>query len=580
MLWNIFAEEANKKTLVWHWPGSSWPPTSDSENLHVVDGAQPASVNYGVGIVDIVKYLEASEDYAETEFIPNNVHLATGTGCVIEDLDELLDMDHSEESAIRDAIKGNAKQGFSNIIASKEECEVYTISNAPKDYIKSTIKPAKGWENSPEDSKEFTIILSKGLIRRPALILKNSEGIYDTVEIYKSKKEVEPFLSLKNGEVKYNVSDEVFGNDGAIIPCIRSYVLRKLSPDGSALSMIIEPAGDVANDSLFHPKNLLREVVDNIGAPPMRSGAACNDPELAKIFVESWDNYNNWQADCLTYFMENKKYDIIFSHLHNIDSCGHNFWHYGKYQEEWGNDENKYHQLIENVYTQTDNYIGRFMPYLEQEWTIIITSDHGLITSEHHGILLGEMCGVNVPIMRELGYTELLKDENGNDMREIDWSKTKAVAIRGNHIYINLKGRNPSGIVHIEDKYRLEEEIISALYNYRDPETGKRVISIALRNKDAALFGMSGSECGDIIYFKEEGFNVIHCDSLSTQEGYFNTSVSPIFVAAGPGIKKNFVTNRVIRQVDIAPTLAVLGGVRMPAHCEGAPVYQILTEEF
>ena len=43
-LWNVFAE-AGKKTLVWHWPGSSWPPTSDSPNLYVVDGTQPAAVN-------------------------------------------------------------------------------------------------------------------------------------------------------------------------------------------------------------------------------------------------------------------------------------------------------------------------------------------------------------------------------------------------------------------------------------------------------------------------------------------------------------------------------------------------------
>ena len=47
-LWNVFAEEANKKTLVWHWPGSSWPPTSDSPNLHVVDGTQPSAINNGI----------------------------------------------------------------------------------------------------------------------------------------------------------------------------------------------------------------------------------------------------------------------------------------------------------------------------------------------------------------------------------------------------------------------------------------------------------------------------------------------------------------------------------------------------
>ena len=49
-VWNCFAE-AGKKTLVWHWPGSSWPPSSDSPNLHVVDGTQPGTLNGGVASV-------------------------------------------------------------------------------------------------------------------------------------------------------------------------------------------------------------------------------------------------------------------------------------------------------------------------------------------------------------------------------------------------------------------------------------------------------------------------------------------------------------------------------------------------
>ena len=50
----------------------------------------------------------------------------------------------------------------------------------------------------------------------------------------------------------------------------------------------------------------------------------------------------------------------------------------------------------------------------------------------------------------------------------------------------------------------------------------------------------------------------------------------PIFIGAGPGLKKGFYTDRIIRQADFAPTVAALGGVRMPKQCEGAPVYQIL----
>ena len=77
-----------------------------------------------------------------------------------------------------------------------------------------------------------------------------------------------------------------------------------------------------------------------------------------------------------------------------------------------------------------------------------------------------------------------------------------------------------------------------------------------------------------------EGYNYDHNDCLSTTLGEGDTSVSPIFIAAGAGIKKGFETDRIIRQVDVAPTMAVLAGVRMPAQCEGAPIYQILEEEF
>lgn len=131
-----------------------------------------------------------------------------------------------------------------------------------------------------------------------------------------------------------------------------------------------------------------------------------------------------------------------------------------------------------------------------------------------------------------------------------------------------------------EDKAALEEQIISDLYNYRDPITGRRVVAMALTNRDAVLLGMNGEECGDIVFFMAEGFNIIHADSLSTQRGYFDTSVSPIFVAAGAGVKENYKVERVIRQVDVAPTVAALTGLRMPAQCEGAPAYQILTEDF
>lgn len=109
-------------------------------------------------------------------------------------------------------------------------------------------------------------------------------------------------------------------------------------------------------------------------------------------------------------------------------------------------------------------------------------------------------------------------------------------------------------------------------------KTGHRIVSVALHNKDAILLGMGGPYAADIIFMVHEDYNFDHGESLSTAIGHNDTSVGPIFAAAGPGIKPGYVIDRYIREVDVAPTAAVLLGVDMPAQCEGAPAYQILTE--
>ena len=70
-----------------------------------------------------------------------------------------------------------------------------------------------------------------------------------------------------------------------------------------------------------------------------------------------------------------------------------------------------------------ENNLGTFLPFLEKDWSIVITSDHGLICEEHHLPVLTEGC-VSVPVMKELGYTVLKTDADGKELREIDWEKT------------------------------------------------------------------------------------------------------------------------------------------------------------
>ncbi|MFR6290761.1 MAG: alkaline phosphatase family protein [Peptococcaceae bacterium] len=580
-LWNVFAE-AGKKTLVWQWPGSSWPPSSQNPNLHVVDGTQPAAVNMGSATVDMDFVLSANVKTPEVTFRAKAAS-DENVPCVLTDVKAASDEEtpavekENVTEGLSPAEKLSVTEGYPKIILKPEDGEGQ-LSDAPFDVVVSPIKDAHGWVDAPADAKEFTMLLAKGLIRRPGLILKNEQGVYDHVAIYKNKKAEEPIVVLENDVFTSDIIDEGMKGDEKVLAC-RSMRLLDIAEDGTSLKIWVSGGLDISNDTLWHPHSLFETVTENAGYPRLFAilGGA-NKNLLQKCMLPSWDNSLDWNARALNYLMENEGYDVVFSQVHNVDLEGHIVVKFMKGTDKMTVED--YAEIIEQMYTQTDRYIGEYMHLLDKGWTILLVSDHGQVCPEHKPPMMSDMAGVNIRLMQELGFTEMIKDENGEDTYEIDWSKTKALQSRGNHIYINLKGRDEFGIVDPADKYELEEEIMTALYGYKDPETGKRVIALALRNKDAVLLGMGGPECGDILIWLAEGYNYDHCDSLSTTYGFGGTSVSPIFIGAGPGLKQGFYTDRVIRQVDLAPTIAVLGGVRMPAQCEGAPVYQILTEQY
>lgn len=577
-VWNCTAE-AGYKTLVWHWPGSSWPPTSESPNLSVVDGVQPGWVNFGNCKEEPDFLLTADASIEIPRYFPAGGSLNTGAGCILE-VDDVKD-ENGKPAGTKGMDGAVSGSGLSNIMLSFEDGEG-AMEKRPYDIVNSPLKPATGWAHAPEDAKEFVVLLSQGLLRRYALVTKNADGMYDTVSLYRSKKDSEPFVTMTVGKMSPAVVDESVRPDGTRVSTFRPYKTIAINEDCTHIEFWAGQSLRTYDDTLWHPKSLCKDVFDNCG---YFSTAATAGPLLydcQNLKLEAQEGYTIWQAKALNYLIKEHDYEVIFTHLHNIDGIGHTVWPKG---HAHGNESEEtaeaFRELMVETYRQTDRYLGKFLWLLDEDWTVIITSDHGLLCeTEEEPALMGDPFGVNAKIMSDLGFTVLKKDAQGNLLKEIDWEKTRAVANRGNHIWINLKGRNSTGIVDPKDKYKLEEEIIDALYNYRDPKTNRRVISIAMRNKEGALLGLSGPEVGDIVYWLEDGFHRVHGDSLPTQEGFFDTSVSPIFISAGKGLKEDFYTDRVIREVDLAPTVSALLGIRMPSQSEGSVVHQIFAEEF
>ena len=573
-LWNVTAE-AGLNTLVWHWPGSSWPPPSDSPNLSVVEGTQPTNVNLVVGSLEWEEFIVARED-VEEEVLHEEEDHSDGTGCIIANV-EVADESASKRGNAMDTMGASELHAILLSEYEGEKAGAHRVNSEKATMI--GLRPAKNWKHEiPEDAKEFSIPVNYGKERRPALLLKNADGVYGRVEVYKNKREQEPLVVLEDDAVHSGVLDTLT-RDGQQVPVSRQYILVNVEPDGSEAIVYVGNAVKIGCDELFHPKSLYQEVHENLGEIPSVCLTIGATPRICeKIAAPLWHTYGQWQADCINYLIEQHDYDVVFSHFHNVDCFGHVYWERASYREDFGNDPEVFQKIMERCYVDTDDYIGQFLHLLDKGWTIVVTSDHGLVDArEDMPPALGDPFGINTKAMVEMGYTALKKDADGNPLREIDWENTRAIAPRGNYIYINLKGKYDTGIVDPADQYELEEQIITDLYKYE--YNGKRCVALALRAQDAALLGLKGEGCGDIVYFLSEGFNRVHGDSLSTYKGEAGTSESPIFMIGGRGVKHNFKTERVIRQVDVAPTLAAIAGVRMPAQCEGAPVYQILDLE-
>ena len=586
-LWNITAE-SGKKTMLFHWPGGAWPPTSDSPNLMVIDGTSPGGLGNNSIRRDEEILIIATTKTEKGGF----VRYCTPDSHVNCDISELkaekskYNYDFKDpriDKYFAEYLEGMVFQDFvpdkmyvKNII-SYDYGTVKYLADYAQCVSMSPITEPENWANAPADAKEFTIYYKWGKLLRPALILKN-DGVYNQVAVYTSKESAEPLFVLDHDVYAPNCPDTV-PYKGVEEQVVRNMRALEIAEDGSYVRMWASNAHSCSDNRVFYPQWIHTELTERFGTAPATSMVSGQDEDLIlKCSHEQWKQCAKWQADCMQYMMDDHGVEVIFSHFHGPDLSGHSYMKYLKNRETSKVDESVVREWHVNTYKWTDDYIGSFMHYLDDGWTILVVSDHSLICPKHEPNRISDNSGVNVGVMKDLGYTVLKKDENGNEIEEIDWSKTRAIQTRSNSIYVNLKGRNPYGIVDPADKYELEEQIITDLYGYKDKKTGKRIVALALHNKDAVLLGMGGEYAADIIILIHEDYNFDHGDSMSTACGHNDTCVGPIFAAAGSGIKPGYEVKGWIREVDVAPTVAVLLGVDIPVQCEGAPMYQIFTE--
>jgi 3-oxoacyl-[acyl-carrier-protein] synthase II len=110
-----------------------------------------------------------------------------------------------------------------------------------------------------------------------------------------------------------------------------------------------------------------------------------------------------------------------------------------------------------------------------------------------------------------------------------------------------------------------------------DGEGATRAVMLALKREDAAMLELGGPRTGDIVYALDPAFGLEHGEFLPTAAWGIG-DLRGLFIMAGPGVKQGVEIERVVRLVDVVPTVCHLAEWPVPAHCEGGILYQALED--
>jgi len=399
------------------------------------------------------------------------------------------------------------------------------------------------------------------------LLALDSEGKgFDKVLLCRSKDASEAFTVLRPGEWS-GILRENFETDQGIKEAVFKCKLIELSEDGKGLKLYVTAL--CALDGNSYPESVTREIrSEGLPLPSWGVYQALNLGWVdTETFLETIELEHLWLADAATQLMESYPWDLFIMHAHCPDWAYHAFANKVEPQTAKDEKENALFQHVElSFYQSLDRMIGKIMAKAGEEALIIIVSDHGAKATTKR-LSFGE-------ILKQAGLT-VYRPETDPLKPEIDWSKTKAVYQRSSYVYVNLKGRDPDGIVEPEDYEKVRDQVIEALYEYRDPETGKKPIALALRREDARIMGLYGDRIGDVVIALSPEFGGQHGPHLTTAKWGIG-DLKGLLIMKGPGVKKNCLLERTVWLTDVVPTICHLAELPIPRDAEGAVIYQAL----
>jgi len=411
---------------------------------------------------------------------------------------------------------------------------------------------------------------------------------------------------------------DILGSYGLKVGIINVMVTYPPRPvNGFLLTGGLTPRGK----PFAYPESLGKEIEERFGTYRLWDvgGISLTEGE-EKEFINAYFSNEKRRIEMAKYLMKEKEWDFFMVMLEGADPLQHELW---KYIDEghplYQPDAPEYiKQAIPNFYKMVDGFLGECIDMLGDEATICVMSDHGFgplyryflvnnflleigmlklkrsVTTRvkeailKHGGSLEQMyriarkIGVNRAISTfRRGGKEKMLNWLTLSYKDIDWSRTKAFAVgTSGHIYLNVKGREPQGIIEPGKEYEETREfIIQNLISLRDPETDEKVIEKVFRREELYR-GKFFDHAPDISFLPNKGYGTLHREQFIAPSTFVDSPTSGthringIILFYGPEIRAGKQIEGA-KIYDLAPTILHLYGLPIPDDMDGRVLIEI-----
>ena len=467
------------------------------------------------------------------------------------------------------------------VVVGASEQRICTVCNeqlfATEDYARAAtveVEEADGWKNLPDDVGdvyEVALPLYYPDARVPVterrtwyLLLPEANGSYEKAVLCKERDYATRLAELEPGKWSGRIV-ETFETKEGLVEAAFKVQLLELSDDGEVVRLYFTPMCRLVGWSV--PEEVAAELKDISGLPMPGSRLASYslgwmDPDA---HMDLYDMMHEWYAEAAARLMSSGDWNMLFMHAHPPDWLAHRILNEADEEINKDAESLRVHEgMMTRCYISIDGMIARIMEAAGDDALVVVVSDHGT-APKGDGIPLRK-------VLEDAGF--LVHKEDGS----VDWSRTKAVPQRVCYVYLNVKGRDPEGIVEQGEEYeQVRDEVIDLLRNYVDPKTGLRPMALVLKREDARVLGIYGDIIGDIVCALRPPYGGVHGQRLTTAKRGA-ASLNPLIIMAGPCLKKGLRLKRNFWLLDLVPTICHIMELPVPEHTEGAVIHQALED--